>query len=403
MLAIIKVLVVFVIILILIKKKCPIGWAMLISSFILGLLFAISPREILKIFASASISPLCLELIAIMMLILILSRVLQEGGGFERIVGSLKKLIKDTRLILASVPALIGLLPMIGGAIFSAPLVKAAAEKAGITPAKKAFINYWFRHIFEYTWPLYPGLILAAKLADVDIWRIILVQIPLTLAAVGAGILFELKNIHPRSHDNHTLKKRFLLFRELALDTIPITSVILLVLVFRVHLAIALAISLFSAFIINRMGFKRSVGLFFKGLSFQYVILIVGIMVFRQMLEAAGATSTFVPSLMNFGVPFWVLVCIAPFLIGFISGVTVAFVGITFPVLLPSFGEGPAVLNYIMLAFASGYAGVLLSPVHVCLVLTKNYFKVDIRDFYRLLLLPVLAVLLTAAVIFIVR
>ena len=403
MLAIIKVLAVFIIILILIKKKCPIGWAMLVSSFILGLLFTISPLEILKVFGAASISPLCLELVAIMMLILILSKVLQEGGGFARIVESLKKLFKDTRFILASLPALIGLLPMIGGAIFSAPMVKAAAEKADITPAKKAFINYWFRHIFEYTWPLYPGLILAAKLAGVGIWKIILVQVPLTLTAIGAGILFELRNIHPQSHDTHTLKKRSLLFRELALDTIPITSVILLVLVFRVHLVIALVISLFSAFIINKTGFKRGAVLFFKGLSFQYVILVVGIMVFRQMLEATGVTSSFIPSLMNFGVPFWVLVCIAPFLIGFISGLTVAFVGITFPVLLPSFGEGPAVLNYIMLAFASGYAGVLLSPVHVCLVLTKNYFNVDIRDFYRLLLLPVLAVLLVAAAIFVVR
>ena len=43
----------------------------------------------------------------------------------------------------------------------------------------------------------------------------------------------------------------------------------------------------------------------------------------------------------------------------------------------------------VTFAFASGFAGVMLSPTHLCLVLTLQYFKADMAGTYRLLYLPV--------------
>ena len=40
--------------------------------------------------------------------------------------------------------------------------VKEAAADADMRPEHKAFVNYWFRHIWEYISPLYPGIVLAA-------------------------------------------------------------------------------------------------------------------------------------------------------------------------------------------------------------------------------------------------
>jgi len=45
-------------------------------------------------------------------------------------------------------------------------------------------------------------------------------------------------------------------------------------------------------------------------------------------------------------------------------------------------GSDPAVLSF---AFAAGFVGVLLSPVHVCLVLTREYFKADGWKVYKML------------------
>ncbi len=58
---------------------------------------------------------------------------------------------------------------MPGGAIFSAPMVKTVSEDMQIRNSDRAVVNYWFRHVWELCWPLYPGLILTVGLADIPI------------------------------------------------------------------------------------------------------------------------------------------------------------------------------------------------------------------------------------------
>ena len=71
--------------------------------------------------------------------------------------------------ILVIFPVLIGLLPMSGGAILSAPMVKSMGMHHKQYGAHLSYINYWFRHIREYGWPLYPGILLATALSGVDL------------------------------------------------------------------------------------------------------------------------------------------------------------------------------------------------------------------------------------------
>jgi len=80
------------------------------------------------------------------------------------------------------------------------------------------------------------------------------------------------------------------------------------------------------------------------------------------------------------------------------TGLTIAFVGITFPFLLPLMGGMSPEPGLVAFAFASGFAGVMLSPVHLCLVLTREYFGADFAQVYHRLLLPSLLVLATAVI-----
>lgn len=92
-----------------------------------------------------------------------------------------------------------------------------------------------------------------------------------------------------------------------------------------------------------------------------------------------------------------------PFFVGFVTGVTPAFVGISLPVLLPIIGTSSPDLTYVMLAYAGGFSGYLLSPVHLCLVVTVQYFKADFTKVYKLVILPVVFVALVAFTIAILR
>jgi len=71
------------------------------------------------------------------------------------------------------------------------------------------------------------------------------------------------------------------------------------------------------------------------------------------------------------------------------TGLTVAFVGITFPFLLPLMGEGGVVgPGLLALAFGSGFCGVMLSPLHLCLILSGEYFNADFGAVFRRLPIP---------------
>ncbi len=79
----------------------------------------------------------------------------------------------------------------------------------------KTRTNYWFRHVWEYWWPLYPGVILTFDLTGLQIWQLILVQAPVSLLAITGGYLFLLRRI-PRDDDQQPVEsatgKSFLSF-----------------------------------------------------------------------------------------------------------------------------------------------------------------------------------------------
>jgi hypothetical protein len=52
----------------------------------------------------------------------------------------------------------------------------------------------------------------------------------------------------------------------------------------------------------------------------------------------------------------------------------------------------PDFFIHASLAYASGYMGMMLSPVHICFLVSKDYFKASLLASYRHLYKPVAAV-----------
>ena len=91
------------------------------------------------------------------------------------------------------------------------------------------------------------------------------------------------------------------------------------------------------------------------------------------------------------GIPTAAVFFVLPFIVGLLTGLTVGFVGATFPIITTMMGGAPDA-GAVTFAFASGFAGVMLSPTHLCLLLTVRYFKADLAGTYRFLFLPVFLV-----------
>jgi hypothetical protein len=303
---------------------------------------------------------------------------------------------RDRRIAMAVLPGVIGLLPSAGGAAFSAPMVQEAAADADMRPEHKAFVNYWFRHIWEYISPLYPGIVLAAAVTKTPINKLLVSQLPLPIAVILVGALLGFRGTTVQAiagkRDWHEIKALFV-------TLLPITIAIVLVVAFKLPLAIAMASIVIAMFLFFRYTFSELRTTLRESVSFNVMLMVIGIMVFKGMLDASGAIEALPVLFRQSGLPTGVILFALPFLVGMLTGLTVGFVGATFPIITAMLGGHPDPAS-ITFAFASGFAGVMLSPTHLCLLLTVKYFKADIAGTYRLMYVPVLLVFLVGLIRF---
>src|SRR5574337_341797 len=151
----IKVGAAFALIVLLLRLRWNFGLIMAVASVFLGALYRVGPLRQTRVFIASSLDPVTVNLVTGLVLIMVLENIIRKRGLLKRMMESVVNVARDRRIAMAVLPAVIGLLPSAGGAAFSAPMVQEAATDAGIRPERKAFINYWFRHIWEYCSPLY--------------------------------------------------------------------------------------------------------------------------------------------------------------------------------------------------------------------------------------------------------
>ena len=85
-----------------------------------------------------------------------------------------------------------------------------------------------------------------------------------------------------------------------------------------------------------------------------------------------------------------------PFISGLATGVAYGFVGASFPIVFALVGPYPAIgvtAATTVCAYGFGYMGMMMSPIHVCFVLTCEYFKTTLYSTYRYMAGPISVVL----------
>jgi integral membrane protein (TIGR00529 family) len=382
---------IILLLLVLLRLKVDLGLALLADAVLTAALFGLPAGAFLRESGQALIAGDTLTLLGVLVLVLYLGYFLQESASFRRMVEALQAVIRDPRLILAVPSAFIGLLPMMGGAMMGAPIVEEAAAPYGLSPAWMTFLNYWFRHIWEYCWPLYTNLILVSLILDVPIGRICLVQAPFTLLAAGAGLVALFRKVPrgPRLERRRATAGDYL---RVVGSIWPIALTIALVFIARMDMLPALAAACLASQVLSRMPLKTRLQVVRRSVTPRVVLLTGAVMVFKRVLEASGALEAVVRAVPPGGWATYALLFAAPFLVGFLTGVNQAYVAIAFPLLAPIIGTGRPDMVLLLFAYVSGFVGILLSPAHLCLALTAEYFKADLKDVYRLLARPVAAV-----------
>jgi integral membrane protein (TIGR00529 family) len=430
MVALLKLTLVFTGVVILLGRKWNLGLVLVLASVAVGILFAYPLSEVgrdivftvvdvptlrsalqagnatdtLTILSSADV--LSLRLALIVVLIMILGELLRQTASTQRMVEALQALIPNGRIVIAALPALIGFLPMVGGAMFSAPMVNEVGDRLGANGERKTFVNYWFRHIWEPVLPLYPSMLLAAELLGLTTTQLAGMTLPLMGAAVLGGLLFGLLGLPrrgnadpPASDRAQRLSTLVLLLRSIWPIALIITLSSILPMDERFTLILSLLVTIALMVAIERIP-PRDLGTILRQrIPWKTVAVIFGALIFRRVLENSGAVLAISNSLTDSHIPLAAVAFGVPFIAGLLTGLMAAGYSIGFPVVLPLVTLDGAGVTYAWAAWlmAGGVLGTMLSPVHLCLGLTRVYFEAEWGPIYRFLAPSALLVAATAA------
>jgi integral membrane protein (TIGR00529 family) len=375
---------VFAGIVVLLSRGWNLGLVLVLASLAVGLLFARPIPLLAGDLIAGTVNILTLRLALAVVLIMTLGELMRRTAALQHMVEALQSLIPGGRIVIASLPSLIGLLPMIGGAMFSAPLVNEVGKRLDATSELKTFINYWFRHMWEPVFPLYPSMLLAAELLNLSPLQLAGTTWPLTVAFLAGGFVFGLRklpasNPHAIHFDRRSLR---LLIRSIW----PIVLVIVLSLTLPVDERFGLVVSLLI--VITLLTITQHVS----------PASLVEIL-YRHVLESSGAVVSVAQALVDLHMPVILVAFIAPFIPGLLTGLMAAAYSIGFPLVLPlviTNGSGIA-CSWAAWLLAGGVLGTMVSPLHLCLALTRAYFSARWGAIYRLVIPSALLVMLAAA------
>jgi integral membrane protein (TIGR00529 family) len=361
------------------RYSLPLGMG--ISAIILSV-FTLSLSGIGEAFVHTFADPSVLLLAFVVGVIPMIGGVLEESGGIDRLVGNLRIGVQP---FLALSPALLGMLPMPGGALLSAPLVERGAPDV---PADvKAAANVWFRHAFLLVYPLGTSLIASAKIASLGLYTAILYLLPAFFLVIGLGYLFLLRKAHGKASYNERFSGR-----ELAIPLLIILAAPLIDLVLKKTLplpypeigtAVGVTVSLALGVAFSRSGLKDLLAIYRKMRPHYYAGIIFAMFFFLRVFEASGAPER----IAALSLPPIVLCVVIGFLLGLITGRIQTPISIVVPIYLTTHVavSGPA----FAVTYFAIYLGYLISPIHPCVSVSLEYFSVAMPVFLKRMAVPV--------------
>jgi len=387
---------------VLLRFKVRLGRSMLFSSIALAILLRVTPGEFWNTVVSEwhnkplnqTTGYLFLTLTVLVISVNVLGLAMKETGVSQRLVPALHGLFRSRRFALAAIPMMMGMLPTPGGIMLSAPMVRDLGDRVGVERSRLAAINFFFRHQWESVWPLFPAVPLIQSMFGISALTLISHNIAITLLGTLGGVIFLLlSGIPPRDRKNLSHDRFSNNIRNFIHAFWPIVLVAALYAVFNLSPAITILLAIVIFLIFHKVPFSRWTKLLKSGAEPDFALLILGALLFKLNLEAGRAIPAVVEFFSEINVPPHVLIFFLPFIVGFLTGVTMPTVAMTFPFLMPFIGTGQETKVQLQtLAFSGLLCGLFLTPVHLCLTLSASYFESPLMKIVVKLLGPVVFV-----------
>ncbi len=354
-------------------RKINVGYAIFLGALTLGAL-TIGYETIDRLMATVT-SYQTLRIVGIVVSAFTLGFSMQELG----LLGTLSEVVSEMmgKFSLATLPAIVGFLPMPGGALVSAIMLTDLVKKYKVGAEEVTFVNYWFRHLWVPVWPLYPSLIIGAVVVEASYHTIIFACYPITLGMILAGLLFAPREFRLKLGDPRKIIK----------SIYPLLLVVVMAIALRVDLLLTLPIAIAVLYVHKRPRLDVLKRIFRRTLDPRIILLVFAVMFYKDLIAFTHSAKIFFDHLREFHVPPPIAAFLLTFIVGFSVGIEISYSAIALPLLTTFTGVGRSLIpKNLMLVFGAGLLGVMLSPLHLCLILTSEYYSADLGKVYRYLI-----------------
>lgn len=365
-----------IIILAVARKSLPL--ALFCGAIVLGL-FTLPVVEILEkiLFTLTDLSIIFLALA--MGVIPMIGGAMKQSGQMDDLVNNLRIGRKG---LMAASPAIMGLLPMPGGALLSAPILEKGGE--GVPDDLKVAINDWFRHLFVMIYPLSSALIASAKISDLSVYTAMLYLMPTFCFALLLGYIFFVRRVKGTIDYSSPFSLKKLIIPLAIILIAPFLDFILKKIIDLPIKEIATLTGVITAFVLAYAISKERLNLWDiakKMKAWNFTLIILAMFVFLHIFQASNIADL----IAGIPLPATTLCVVAGFILGVATGRVLLPASIILPVYLTSAVITPSVFALI---YTSIFFGYVISPVHPCVAVSIEYFNVSLRRFFILLVIP---------------
>ena len=373
----------FSIIPILVKKKVKLGFTLLITAGILGILSKLGLGNIWNSVLDVFLNSASRTTVLTVLMVSILGGLISHYKILEEIVNTLEKLIRNKKNILIIIPGLIGFLTVPGGALLSAPFINKLGKELKLSPERRAVINLVFRHIAMFIMPYSTGLlIVSSSFPEMNIMKVIGLNFVFISILVLVGYFLFIKDIRVEIiAERGNIPKNLM---KLMILTSPIYIPVILNLITGLPFYITLLFSVVIVyFLSNKEDFIKN---FINSISWHTVLTVVAILIIKEIILRMDNLLVLFTTIFNTNEN--ILYTLAIFLLislffGFITGNQGAALAVILPMLAQLNVSTNELYIYIYFVYVAAFMGYFFSPLHLCQAFTVEIMGGNTGDLYK--------------------
>ncbi len=371
---ILKLAIVFLVVMLLVSKKQPIYVAVTVGAAATWLLYGISVTEGIAAIIKGCTSWGTLKLIVVMYIITFLQKMMGARGAIDRAQKGLSSLFNNRWVNCAAAPIFIGMLPTPNAAFIAGDIVKASASEY-LSDDEMAVTTTYFRHVSESFMPTYAAIIMAISLSGITAGEFVIGMLPIVACIIASGCFWFLRGKVPMATGAAASTNKGKDTMDIFIGLWPILAVIIMVVGLHMEIYVAGAIIAVAYLLLNRFTPAEFIPFFKSSLQFKLYLNTFAVMTLKEFLTASGAINALPDFFAKLPIPSFMVFMLIFFFGSIVSGST-TIIGLCMAVAMSTIPN--AGLPAVCLLMGTTYAAMQMSPTHICLTLTAEYFDIPL-------------------------